>query len=103
MRSLSLPSSYLPPPAPCVQVVEPRWHELEAALRAARDVDAVLRAHAAFQDSVLKECLLTNPQLLKPLTKLMHTCLLFAEQMRRFAETRVTLGAAHERLEGDAQ
>jgi hypothetical protein len=63
------------------QVIEPRWHEMEERMAAASDMDAVLTSHAELQDLVLKECLLTNQDLLKVLTKTMTICLLFAEQV----------------------
>ena len=44
----------------------------------------VLICHTEFQDTCLKECLLTNQDLLKVLTKLMTTCLLFGEQEAKF-------------------
>jgi len=63
------------------QVIEPRWHEMEQKMAAATDMDAVLTSHAELQDLILKECLLTNQDLLKVLTKIMTICLLFAEQV----------------------
>ena len=42
----------------------------------------VIQFHQTFLDSCLKECLLTNPDLLKILTKLMMNCVLFANQVR---------------------
>jgi len=50
-------------------------------MAAATDMDAVLTSHAELQDLILKECLLTNQDLLKVLTKIMTICLLFAEQV----------------------
>ena len=68
------------------EVIEPRWHEMEQQLRNCSTMDEVLAAHVELQDTVLKECLLTNQELLKVLTKIMTICLLFAEQMNRFFE-----------------
>ena len=50
-------------------------------------VDDVLRAHNEFLRRTLKECLLTNRDLIRTLTKLMTTCLLFSDQMKLFMET----------------
>ncbi|CAM9602626.1 unnamed protein product [Chrysoparadoxa australica] len=69
------------------EVIEPRWHELEAALRSAKTVDDVMKCHGEFQDTCLKECLLTSQELLKILTKLMTVCLYFADNMQKFART----------------
>ena len=43
--------------------------------------------HQELLDTILKECWLTNQELLKVLTKIMTICILFAEQMKRFFET----------------
>ena len=51
----------------------------------AEDMDEVIDLHERFLDSCLKECLLASQDLLKILTKIMTTCLLFADQMIRFA------------------
>lgn len=64
------------------EVIEPRWHEMEAKLRASSSMDEVLGAHALLQDTILKECLLTHPELLKILTKIMNVCKLFAKQVK---------------------
>ena len=66
-------------------MIGPRSHELQAGLAEARDIDEVLRLHEHFMDSCLKECLLASQEHLKILTKLMTTCLHFADQMTRFA------------------
>ena len=63
------------------EVIEPRWHEMEHRLKQSRTMDDVLAAHAELQDTILKECLLTNQELLKTLTKIMTICLLFTEQV----------------------
>jgi cytochrome c1 len=56
----------------------------------------VLGLHERFLDTCLKQCLLASQDLLKILTKLMTTCLLFADQMKRFmtAANSVTVSAA---------
>jgi gamma-tubulin complex component 2 len=55
-------------------------------LEAARDMDELLSCHERFLDTCLKECLLANQELLKVLTKIMTTCLLFSDQMTRFTD-----------------
>ena len=67
-------------------VIEPQWIELEEKLKASKTIDNILVVHESFQHTVMKECLLTSQTLLKILAKLMSTCLLFSEQMRRFFE-----------------
>lgn len=70
-----------------VEVIEPNWHQLELKLQSVQTVDEVLRFHNAFLDQCLKECLLTNQQLLKLLTKLLSTCVLFADNIERFTQS----------------
>jgi gamma-tubulin complex component 2 len=49
-------------------------------------VDDVLSEHRHFLQKTLSECLLTNRDLVRTLTKLMTTCLLFSDQMKLFIE-----------------
>jgi gamma-tubulin complex component 2 len=56
-------------------------------MEAALDMDEVLGLHERFLDTCLKECLLASQDLLKNLTKIMTTCLLFADQVRRFSDS----------------
>jgi len=69
-----------------VEVIQPRYHQFEVAMRGVGSVDDVLRCHGDFQDTCLKECLISaDEKLLKILTKLMTICLLFADHTERFA------------------
>lgn len=43
-----------------------------------------MELHEKFLDSCLNECLLASQELLKILTKLMTTCLMFADHMNKF-------------------
>lgn len=70
-----------------VEVLEPRWHEMKQKLRKASTVDEVLSYHNDFLDCCLKESLLTNPVLIRLLTKLMTTCLLFSNKVKNFYAT----------------
>ena len=70
-----------------VEVLEPRHHELEKNIRTASTVDEVLEHHSEFLDTCLKECLLSNHDLIKLLTKIMTVCLLFSEQIEHFTES----------------
>jgi len=70
-----------------LEVISPRSHQLQQGLLEAQDMDEVMGLHEKFLDSCLKECLLASQDLLKILTKIMTTCLLFADQMKRFTET----------------
>ena len=75
-----------------LEVVGPREHEMQAGLAEARDMDQVLGLHERFLDTCLKQCLLASQDLLKTLTKLMTTCLLFADQMKRFVSSSKEVG-----------
>ena len=57
---------------------------MKEGMECAKDLDEVLELHEKFLDSCLKECLLASQDLLKILTKIMTTCLLFGDQMKRF-------------------
>lgn len=41
------------------------------------DIDEVLNCHNDFLDMCLKDCMLTNPILLRTVTKLLHICMEF--------------------------
>lgn len=74
------------------EVIEPNWLEMEKAIRNQQSsrniqtVDDIVKVHNQFLDLALAECLLTNRELIRILTKLMSTCLLFSEQLKRFME-----------------
>ena len=67
-----------------LEVIGPRAHEMTKEMEGVQDMDQLLSSHERFLDSCLKECLLASQDLLKLLTKIMTTCLLFADQMIRF-------------------
>ena len=87
------------------EVIDNNWNELQASIdptgrdddksemmsRSPRNkeqtVDDILDIHNNFLQQTLEACLLTNRDLLRSLTKLMKTCLLFSDQMKRFIET----------------
>ncbi len=69
-----------------LEVISPRSHELQEAMKTAQDMDQVISLHEKFLDTCLKECLLASQDLLKVLTKLMTTCLLFSDQIKRFSD-----------------
>jgi hypothetical protein len=67
------------PPDPPLQYDPRHVHH-----RLSFSADDILRAHRDFLDLCLKECLLTDPELLRVLTKLMTVCLTFANTVERF-------------------
>jgi gamma-tubulin complex component 2 len=68
-----------------IEVLEPRWHQLEQDLKNAETVDVVKTLHNSFLDVCLRECLLTNLPQLTMLTELLETCKKFGKGMQRFA------------------
>ncbi|XP_067565049.1 gamma-tubulin complex component 2 isoform X3 [Pseudorca crassidens] len=69
------------------EVLEPTWHVLEKSLRSASNIDDVLAHHTSFLDSCLKDCMLTNPELLRVFSKLMSVCVMFTNCMQRFTQS----------------
>ena len=71
------------------EVIEPSWLIMEKAIRVPtsnteQTVDDILQHHTQFLQRTLEACLLTNRDVVRALTKLLKTCLLFSEQMKRF-------------------
>jgi gamma-tubulin complex component 2 len=72
------------------EIIEPNWEQMESAIfDSARNnkeytVDDVLQVHGEFLQRTLEACLLTNRDLVSSSTKLMATCLLYADQMKLF-------------------
>jgi gamma-tubulin complex component 2 len=77
------------------EVVESNWMDMRNAFddrsngssEKPQTVDDMLQIHDAFLERTLGACLLTNSDLIRSLTKLLNTCLLFTDQMRRFMDT----------------
>uniref|UniRef100_A0AAY5KX37 Gamma-tubulin complex component n=1 Tax=Esox lucius TaxID=8010 RepID=A0AAY5KX37_ESOLU len=68
------------------EVMEPTWHIMENNLKSASNIDDVLCHHTTFLDNCLKDCMLTNPELLKIFAKLMSVCVMFTNCMLFLAE-----------------
>lgn len=83
------------------EVLEPRWHEMSIGLSRATNLDEFLKVHSDCLDTCLKECLLTNRDLLKILTKLTTLCLLFSAQIQRLMESSDLDGG--DDVDGDAR
>ena len=49
----------------CFEVLEPNWVLMEQKIKKATTVEEVLTIHSDFQDTCLKECMLTTPNSLK--------------------------------------
>jgi hypothetical protein len=70
-----------------LEVIHPRVTQLERDVREVTDMDRLLEIHEKFLDGCLRECLLANPELLKVLTKIMTTALLFSDHIVQLMET----------------
>nr|KAG5706873.1 hypothetical protein BaRGS_004208 [Batillaria attramentaria] len=60
------------------EVIEPNWHLFQQNMDTVSNVDDVLVFHTDFLNSCLKDCMLTNPDLLKIVHKLMMVCVTFS-------------------------
>jgi gamma-tubulin complex component 2 len=70
-----------------VEVIEPNWATMDAAVRSAATLDDVIAAHDVFLDACMKEGMLFWPKILKRLERIKSICL-------RFAATTAVLAAA---------
>ncbi|KAA8581260.1 hypothetical protein FQN60_002841 [Etheostoma spectabile] len=69
------------------EVMEPTWHIMENNLKTASNIDDVLCHHTSFLDNCLKDCMLTNPELLRIFSKLMSVCVMFTNCMQRYTQS----------------
>lgn len=69
-----------------IEVVEPNWHVFLEKMKTVENVDEVLVVHQDFIDSCLKNCMLTDANLLRNTSKLFKVCAKFCEfiQVRKF-------------------
>jgi gamma-tubulin complex component 2 len=56
------------------EVIEPYWHQMMTKIRAAKTFDQVFEEHKEFITSCSKDCMLTSPDILRVLYKLLETC-----------------------------
>ena len=63
------------------EVLEPNWMSLEKNLKTVKNVDEVLDCHTDFLRQCLQDCLLTNTDMLKILSKLLMLCVSFSNFM----------------------
>lgn len=67
-----------------MEVIEPRYYKLEDTLRNASTVDELLDAHNSFLNECHRNCLLTEMDLFKIITKLLSVCVIFCNYTERF-------------------
>ncbi|PNF14012.1 Gamma-tubulin complex component 2 [Cryptotermes secundus] len=68
-----------------VEVIEPNWVTFFSSINKVNNVDDVLVCHSDFLDNCLKDCMLTNPTLLRTVNKLMAVCVQFCHFIQVFA------------------
>ncbi|XP_020277442.1 gamma-tubulin complex component 2-like isoform X2 [Pseudomyrmex gracilis] len=85
-----------------VEVIEPNWLKFINKMSKVSNVDDVLSVHQDLQDSYLKECMLTDPDLLSCITGICAVCIEFCNFMQRMsryyidAELTSMIGACQE-------
>ncbi|KAM4715310.1 gamma-tubulin complex component 2 [Anableps anableps] len=78
------------------EVMEPTWHVMENNLKTASNIDDVLCHHTSFLDNCLKDCMLTNPELLRIFSKLMSVCVMFTNCIQTFTQSMRLERLSHE-------
>ncbi|XP_022084041.1 gamma-tubulin complex component 2-like [Acanthaster planci] len=81
------------------EVIEPNWQIMETKLKQVSTIDDVLDIHTDFLNMCLKDCMLTDPELLKIVSKLMLVCVTFANCIQRMTETMNVEGEASFRVD----
>jgi len=80
-----------------VEVIEPNWLTFINKMGKVSNVDDVLSVHQDLQDSYLKECMLTDPDLLSCITGICAVCVEFCEFMQQEENAKLkTHGASFE-------
>ncbi|KAK2144922.1 hypothetical protein LSH36_719g00006 [Paralvinella palmiformis] len=69
------------------EVIEPSWHVFQTNMETVSNIDDVVAYHSDFLNNCLTDCMLTNPQLLKIVHKLMLICVTFSNFIQRLNET----------------
>ncbi|ETN66868.1 gamma-tubulin complex component 2 (gcp-2) [Anopheles darlingi] len=62
-----------------IEVIEPNWHIFYHNMKQVKNIDDVLNYHQDFLDQCLKNCMLTTPELLKPIINLCNICIKFCD------------------------
>lgn len=78
-----------------LEVIEPNWHQLEKAIGSAKNIDDVLEAHNEFLSSSMRDCMLTNPELLAMIHKLMVVCVTYSNCMQKALKSGSTRGSSY--------
>lgn len=68
------------------EVLEQKWIKFETALHKAQNFDEILKNHNTYLDECLKESLLLDPNLVKILSKINSSCLIYAKSIQSFTQ-----------------
>ncbi len=68
------------------EVLEPNWIVLESKLRSVATIDDVLADHNDFLDKCLRDCMLSNREILMIVSRLLAVCSTFTQHMQRVAQ-----------------
>ncbi|KAI9092455.1 Spc98 family-domain-containing protein [Phlyctochytrium arcticum] len=69
------------------EVIEPTWSTFEERMQTASTIEDVMAVHEDYQNSLLKECMLSNNEMVKVIRKLMSICTdycIFSHSYSRF-------------------
>ncbi|KAJ6240790.1 gamma-tubulin complex component 2 [Anaeramoeba flamelloides] len=71
------------------EVLEQNWLTFKTKIRKkkVKSIDKLMKYHEDFLDTCLKQCMLTNPRLLRSLTKILSTCQIFSTHTKRLTES----------------
>ncbi len=64
------------------EVLEPNWRQLEEGLRSVSNIDDVLLMHNDFLDKCLRDCMLSNREVLKTMSRLLAMCTNFTKHIQ---------------------
>lgn len=85
-----------------VDVIEPNWRSLEAAMRKSETIDEIMHHHALFLDSSVTQSLLSNEKHLRVFKSISETCISFAAYTEIFSDAFGSSNSAEE-IENDLQ
>ncbi|XP_055619757.1 gamma-tubulin complex component 2 homolog isoform X2 [Toxorhynchites rutilus septentrionalis] len=82
-----------------IEVIEPNWHIFYQNIKQIKNVDDVLNYHQEFLDQCMKNCMLTEPDLLKSIISLCNICIQFCGFLEEVASTMEPTETFSERVE----
>ncbi|KAG8035211.1 hypothetical protein G9C98_001701 [Cotesia typhae] len=81
-----------------VEVIEPNWQTFINKMSKVTNVDDVLTVHQDLQDSYLKECMLTDPELLSSITGICNICIQFCNFIEESKTKSIVSGSFEETI-----